>query len=363
MQNKLYKKLLERLPEGVMAFDKSLRVRYVNAAFCRAFFVDKTKEKGTLAEALSCKAGKVCGSYQSCNYCAVWRGMCKVVQDNLPHTEELHTAVARGGAQTNTLSVTVKFYPPTQKGDLYLAVAGAAYQAEIEREMLSAQKVQQRLLPAGKQVAGVPYTLTYIPCLEVGGDLADAYELDGQAYAVIADVSGKGLSAGMLSAFAKAALDRTEPDLGVALEKMNAKFNEVGQDEKSYITVAAVRIDREAGLLYYAFAGHNSPILLKNREGIHEIEAVSPPISNWFDDATYAERAIPFSHGDTLALLTDGVIECKSPTGELFGTERVESVLLQSRSAEDFASKLKQALAVFSGGKYSDDITVLAFDL
>jgi hypothetical protein len=362
MFNSLYKKVLERLPEGVMAFDKSLRVRYVNAAFCRAFFVEKKSGKGSLAEVLSCSFGKTCGKTPNCKYCAVWQGMQRTVAQNAPQTEEIHTTIA-GGTQKNTLSVVVKFYPPTENDGLYLAVSGRTYQAEMEREMLSAQKVQQRLLPAGKQVAGVPYALTYVPCLEVGGDLADVYELDGQAYAVIADVSGKGLSAGMLSAFAKAALDRTEPDLGVALGKLNAKFNEVGQDEKSYITVAAARIDREAGLLYYAFAGHNAPILLKNREGIHEIEDVSPPISNWFDDAKYVERALPFRHGDTLVLLTDGVTECKSPSGELFGTERAESVLLQSRNAEDFTSKLKHALAVFAGGKYSDDITVLAFDL
>ena len=362
MFTSLYKKVLDRLPEGVMAFDKSLRVRYVNAAFCRAFFVEKKHVKGSLAEVLSCSFGKTCGASPNCKYCAVWQGMQRTVEKNAPQTEEIHTTIA-GGPQKNTLSVVVKFYPPTENDGLYLAVSGRTYQAEMEREMLSAQKVQQRLLPAGKQVAGVPYALTYVPCLEVGGDLADVYELDGQAYAVIADVSGKGLSAGMLSAFAKAALDRSESDLGVALEKLNAKFNEVGQDEKSYITVAATRIDREAGLLYYAFAGHNSPILLKNREGIHEIEDVSPPISNWFESAKYVERALPFRTGDTLVLLTDGVTECKSPSGELFGTERAESVLLQSRNAEDFMSKLKQALAVFAGGKYSDDITVLAFDL
>ena len=362
MLGSLYKKVLERLPDGVMAFDKKLRIRYVNAAFCRAFLSEKRREKGTLSSVLSCTAGDTCGAYSACKYCAVWRGMNRVVEENQPQTEEIHTT-SRSGGQKNTLSVSVKFYPPTSKDGLYLAVAGTSYQAEIEREMLSAQRVQQRLLPAGKQVAGVPYALTYLPCLEVGGDLADVYELDGQAYAVIADVSGKGLSAGMLSAFAKAALDRTEPDLGVALGKLNAKFNEVGQDEKSYITVAAVRVDREAGLLYYAFAGHNAPILLKDDEGIHEIETSSPPISNWFDDAKYVERALPFRKGNTLVLLTDGVVECKSPTGELFGTERVESVLLQSRGAEDFMAKLKTALSVFSSGKYSDDVTVLAFDL
>lgn len=361
--NSLYKKLLNRLPDGVMAFDKNLRIRYVNAAFCRAFFVEKQRKKGTLSQILSCSSGMACGSYPSCQYCAVRRGMKRVVEENVPQKEEIHTTVSSGSAQKNAISVIVQFYPPMDKDGLYLAVSGTTYQAEIEREMLSAQKVQQRLLPAGKQVAGVPYALTYIPCLEVGGDLADVYEVDGQAYGVVADVSGKGLSAGMLSAFAKAALDRSEADLARSLEKLNAKFNEVGQDEKSYITVAAARIDREAGLVYYSFAGHNSPILLKTTDGIHEIEDVSPPISNWFEQVSYAERALPFRRGDTLVMLTDGVTECKNAAGELFGTERVESVLLQSRGAEDFASKLKQALAVFSDGSFSDDITVLAFDL
>ena len=362
MLKTLHEKVLERLPDGVMAFDASLRVRYVNAAFCRAFFVEGKRKKGTLSQVLSCASGRNCGSYQNCGYCTVWRGMCKVVQENMPHTEEIRTHV-EGASQTNTISVAVKFYPPTEKGGLYLAVTNTTYRAENEREMLSAQQVQQRLLPAGRQAAGVPYALTYVPCLQVGGDLADVYELNGQAYAVIADVSGKGLSAGILSAFAKAALDRTEPDLGVALAKLNAKFGEVGQDEKSYITVAAVRIDRRAGMLYYAFAGHNAPILLKSRDGIHEIEAASPPISNWFDDVEYVERALPLSAGDILVLLTDGVTECKNPSGELFGTERVESILSQSRNAEDFMSKLKMAITVFSDGTFSDDVTVLAFDL
>ena len=62
-------------------------------------------------------------------------------------------------------------------------------------------------------------------------------------------------------------------------------------------------------------------------------------------------------------LLTDGVTECRSLSGELFGTERVESVLLQSHGAEDFIAKIKSALGVFCGGEYSDDVTAVAFDL
>lgn len=80
-------------------------------------------------------------------------------------------------------------------------------------------------------------------------------------------------------------------------------------------------------------------------------------------DFVYEERELPFAKGDVLVLLTDGVTECANSAGELFGIERAESVLLQSRGAEDFIGKLKTALTVFSGGTFSDDITAIAFDL
>ena len=127
--------------------------------------------------------------------------------------------------------------------------------------------------------------------------------------------------------------------------------------------MAAARIDKAAGVLRYAMAGHNVPILLKNRLGIHEIEEPAPPISNWFENVTYKEKELPIEKGDLLVLLTDGITECVNAKGEMFGVERAENVLLQSRSAEDFIGKLKAALQVFSGGKFSDDITAIAFDL
>ena len=80
-------------------------------------------------------------------------------------------------------------------------------------------------------------------------------------------------------------------------------------------------------------------------------------------DYPYEERELPFEKGDLLALITDGVTECANSAGEQFGIERAESVLLQSNNAEDFISKLKSALSVFCGGKFTDDITAVAFDL
>ena len=356
-----YKKILEGMPSGVFVFDDKLRVKYTNAAFRRSFS-DKVKKKGALSETLGCGETVACGTGKTCEFCAFLRAMRAVVEEKTEKRETMHATVRRGG-RTDTVSVQIRVMPIDETGKLFLGLTEGTYQTEMEREMLSAQQMQRRLLPAGKVAGGVPYSYMYIPCLEVGGDLPDVYELDGQTYGVLTDVSGKGVSAGMLSAFVKAGFDRKQPSLALALDTLSAKFNELNQDERSYITVAAVRIDEKTQTLRYSIAGHNAPILLKNSFGINEIEMPAPPISNWFADVKYEERELPFEKGDLLVLLTDGVTECANSAGELFGIERAEIVLLQSRNAEDFIGKLRQALNVFSGGNFSDDITAIAFDL
>ena len=359
--NGSYKKILDAMPQGVFVFDNKLRVKFTNAAFRRSFS-DAAKRKGTLAQVLDCNQGVKCGEGGVCGGCAFYRVMRAAIEEKSEKEEILHTTVNRGG-HTDRLSMRIRVLPADEKGRLFLGLTEGAYQTEIEREMLSAQQMQRRLLPAGKSVGGVTYAYTYIPKYGVGGDLPEVYELEGQTYGVLSDVSGKGISAGMLSAFLKAAFDKKQPDLAKALIQLNAKFNELNQDERSYITVSAVRIDKAMGTLKYAVAGHNVPILLKNSYGINEIESPAPPISNWMPDFEYRENEMPFERGDILVMLTDGVTECVNSAGEQFGIERAESVLMQSHGAEDFIAKIKSALHVFCGGEYSDDVTAVAFDL
>ena len=356
-----YKKILEGLPSGVFVFDRKLKVVYTNAAFRRSFS-DQVKPFGGLSAVLGCQEQNACGENAACGYCTFYSLMKTAVETKQEQTETMRAHVQRNGRR-DTVSVRIRIMPLDENGKLFLGLTDGSFETEMEKELLSAQAVQRRLLPAGKSVGGVSYSYTYIPCLEVGGDLPDVYELNGNAYGLIADVSGKGVSAGMLSAFVKAGFDRKQPSLALALDTLNAKFNELNQDERSYITVAAVRIDEQAKKLYYAFAGHNVPILLKNAYGIHEVESPAPPISNWFSSAHYTEKELPFEKGDMLVLLTDGVTECTNSAGEQFGIERAESVLMQSVSAEDFIGKIRQALNVFCGGKYTDDVTAIAFDL
>ena len=219
---------------------------------------------------------------------------------------------------------------------------------------------QQSLLPAGIWAGGKRYSYMYIPCRDIGGDLPDVYAVDGNACGVIADVSGKGISAGMLSAFVKAAYDKKEFSPAQAIRKLSDKFSELNLDERNYVTVAAVRIDAQT--ITYSMAGHNVPILLKTDSGITRIMLNSPPVSNWFDNPSYFEDVIPYKKGDVLVLLTDGVTECRNGRGEMFGADGAIKTLSVSRTAEEFIKNLEDNLKSFSS-ELNDDITAIAFDL
>lgn len=355
-----YKKILDKLPVGVFVFNHKLRVLYTNGAFRRSFSTS-AKSKGELSGVLFC-GERACGEGARCEFCDFKKTMQATVNENAEKNNTAEIRVERGG-RTDTLTVRIRTYPLDEKGKLFMGLTDGSFRSDMSSDMLTARQMQQRLLPTGKRMGGVPYAYMYIPCLAVGGDLPDVYEWEGQTYGIISDVSGKGVSAGMLSAFIKAGFDRKKRSIAEALIQLNAKFAELNQDERSYITVSGVRIDRTSQTLHYVSAGHNAPILLKNSLGINEIESPAPPISNWMPDFVYTERELPFENGDLLVLITDGVTECENKKGEFFGIQRVESVLMQSVNAEDFIGKLKTALTVFSGGTFSDDVTAIAFDL
>ncbi len=348
----LYKDVLDSLPTATIVLDKGYKVLFVNRAFGEYFRTGKTR--GSLRDVTACgeREGK-CGEGVRCAYCELRNLFGEVMREG---KTAFRNIILRSGE--DGLALRMKVMP---LGEHFLGVVDNAYETEIAREMNSAQNIQQRLLPPVSPKGGVPYSFTYIPCREIGGDLPDVYAAGGDTMGFLADVSGKGVAAGMLSAFVKAGWDRSETSPARAITGLNAKFQELNLDERSYITAAAVRIEK-TGRLVYCFAGHNAPMLLKRGENIAEIEGSSPPVSTWVPDFRYEDRVIPYEKGDLLVLLTDGVTESRSPRGEQFGVERVEEILHRSENAERFIERLKAALKRFCG-TFSDDITAIAFDL
>lgn len=356
MIEKFYRRMLDGIPTAVIVVDQNLKVVFTNAAFKTLFSTAYVRVN--LGKTVGCAQDyKSCGTSDCAKGCQLLSAFEEALYSNRETSRRVYLKLASKTEKTEVaFSLTVK----PLGGGLCMGVIDDALELEIARELQTAKNIQQRLLPAGKWAGGKRYSYMYIPCRAIGGDLPEVFTVGSSAYGVIADVSGKGISAGMLTAFVKAAYDKNIYSPAAAISALSNKFSELNLDERSYVTVAAARIDEST--ITYSMAGHNVPILLKSDGGITRIMLNSPPVSNWFDNPSYFEDTIPYKKGDILVLLTDGVTECKNARGEMFGVDGAIKTLSYARSSEDFIKDLEVNLKTFCGN-LNDDITAIAFDL
>jgi len=220
-------------------------------------------------------------------------------------------------------------------------------EARAAAELASAREIQQHLVPAVLPV--MPHyaiEAAYLPAREVGGDFFQVLpQTDGSTVIVVGDVSGKGLRAAMTGAFAIGALHAVAaetPDPPQLLSRLNREL--LRGQPSGFVTCLCVKIN-PGGQMSISNAGHLSPY--KNGEEL--ISEGGPPLG-LFPDLVYSESCFEINGGDTLTLLSDGVVEAGSQTGEEFGFERTKA--LSNGSAHDLA-----AAAQHFGQE--DDITVV----
>lgn len=221
----------------------------------------------------------------------------------------------------------------------------AAYSAELK----AASTVQQLLLNrASRTTPGFDVQSVYLPASEVGGDLFFLQPgPDGSLIALIGDVSGKGLTAAMRVAMILGALNREtscEPD-----EILSALNNAlIAQGELGFTTACCLRIF-PSGEYVLANAGHISPFV----SGVEIPTEPSLPLGMVPDQTYSAQRAI-LPPGERMVLVSDGVPEARSPSGQLFGLDRLPQLTLLS------AHEIAQTAQRFG---QEDDITVLTITL
>jgi len=220
-------------------------------------------------------------------------------------------------------------------------------QARTAAELDAAREIQQRLVPASlPALSGYRLEAAYMPAQEVGGDFYQVLEQpDGCTLIVVGDVSGKGLKAAMTGALAIGAV-RTlaAEDLGPGTLLSRLSYQMRDTQDSGFITCLCVRIGANGSILA-ANAGHLSPY-----RGGEEIPVESGLPLGMLVGIEYTETQIHLQPGDTLTLLSDGVVEAMSPTGQLYGFERTRDISTQS--ARDIAA----AAQAFG---QEDDITVL----
>jgi sigma-B regulation protein RsbU (phosphoserine phosphatase) len=181
----------------------------------------------------------------------------------------------------------------------------------LETEMAEASAFQQSLLPPREAVVNrVAIACRYTPCLDLGGDLYDyAAASAGQTALLVADVSGHGVSAAMLTAIVKSAfhashVDGFEPSAVVdRVASGLAAFS-----PERFVTLIAALVAPDAGTLRYVNAGHPRMALWGPAREAQWLDTTGPLVSPaLFGGCTWDVADVPIGDGDRILLYTDGV--------------------------------------------------------
>ncbi|MDD1689901.1 MAG: SpoIIE family protein phosphatase [Methanoregula sp.] len=241
-----------------------------------------------------------------------------------------------------------------------------AEKERYKKEMEIAKEIQVTILPESMPVIpGFEVGATTIPAMEIGGDLYDFIPVTGDRWGfVIADVSGKGVSAALYMALCRTLIRvcGTEQDNPHdVIRKANRLIYEDGRSSM-FITVFYGVLDPKKMTLSYVNAGHNPPLLVRGDPPGAEILEGHGIALGVVDDVSIPLSSIPLEPGDLIVLYTDGVTEAFNAQNEYFGEERLVASLCRntSRPVQEIMAALLEDIREFCGtAPQSDDITLI----
>jgi serine phosphatase RsbU (regulator of sigma subunit) len=232
------------------------------------------------------------------------------------------------------------------------SIANQRRQNNLEREFQNARELQQILVPETlPAIPGFTLTSAYRPAQEVGGDFFQIIPLEGALHGstliVLGDVSGKGLQAAMTVSLIVGAV-RTLAKFAPLPAQMLAEINQRlhGRLQGGFATCIAVLLNPD-GSCILASAGHPAPFLNQRELDLPGALPLGLDLGT-----TYQQVPLQLREGDHFSLYTDGLLEARNQSGELYGFERLE-VLFGTRPS---ASQASEEAVAFG---QEDDVTVL----
>ena len=235
----------------------------------------------------------------------------------------------------------------------------------LEKELAIAREIQLSFLPKrAPEIPGFELAGTARTHVEVGGDYFDFIPVsDSRLGLAIADVSGKGIPAGLLMAgFRMSLLAEIRNDFAIraVMRKVNTLLHESIERDK-FVTAFYGVLDYKNRVLIFSNAGHNPPILAHDDGSIEQLVEGGVALGV-LPDAVYEERPIALRPGDVLLLYTDGVTEAESPSGEQYGQSRLEQLILRLRergATEILDAVVDDVLAWAAERGQNDDLTLM----
>jgi sigma-B regulation protein RsbU (phosphoserine phosphatase) len=226
-----------------------------------------------------------------------------------------------------------------------------------------AKMLQQKMLPEKGIVNGyLSIDYSYIPCEMLGGDLFDVFPADDRSTAIyIFDIAGHGIMSSMITMFVRQtvrALAEGGCSPSSVLRGLSQKFNQLGLESDSFITILYGIYHRENSTFTYANGGHNPPLLLR-KGSARFVEGTGIPICSLSECCEYQQYKLELERDDFLYLYTDGITEARNTAGEFFGLEGLARAAEQSVSINGIIKSVES----FSQGKLTDDIAILSAEI
>jgi sigma-B regulation protein RsbU (phosphoserine phosphatase) len=244
---------------------------------------------------------------------------------------------------------------------------------QLDQELRLAGEVQKVLLPSGNpDWAGYRVRGVNLAARIISGDYFDFVPMGEDRHGVmIADVSGKGVGAGLMMASCRSALrarSGREEGPAATLSALNRQiFEDMRQD--MFVSAALVNLENDSGRFTLARAGHDPPLLFRKRSGV--VERLKPGgLALGIDRGPVFERVLKekeftMETGDILLLYTDGVNEAVNGKEQEFGRERLMANFaeLAGEGADRVVEGLPEQVAAFIGETpQSDDITLVVIE-
>ncbi|HML18415.1 MAG TPA: SpoIIE family protein phosphatase [Bryobacteraceae bacterium] len=237
----------------------------------------------------------------------------------------------------------------------------------IEDELKIARGIQQGLLPATLPAEGwFRAAGSSIPSTQVGGDYFDVRQITPDIWAaVVADVSGKGVSSALLASLLQGSFLMASAESGhieSIMERLNAFLLERTRGEK-YATVFYCTLD-SSGMLSYSNAGHPAPYLMSRDGRVRKLHTTGMPVG-MIENAPFQMIQTQLAPGDKIVIFSDGLTEAENSEGAFFDSDRLRVTLRENcwRDALGLHQSLLESVDRFSeGGVVRDDITTLVLE-
>ncbi len=201
---------------------------------------------------------------------------------------------------------------------------------ELANEIQLAAEVQQSILPRSiPSVPGFDCAARMYPAKTVAGDYYGFIELPaGEIATVIADVSGKGVAAGLLMPSIEVALRMNAPRFPNTSDLLQTFNNVVCQvtNGSRFISLFYGKLCPRSSSLEYTNAGHNPPLLIRANTAPHPLDK-GGPVLGVLPGSNYETEKLTLRAGDVLVLYTDGAVEAENPAGEQYSAERLSKTV------------------------------------